>query len=49
MVSARGDEGIARVPDLAGGHGTHVVLECARDASAHEQATGIVQRGGIGG
>ncbi|MFB7891741.1 zinc-dependent alcohol dehydrogenase family protein [Microbacterium sp. NPDC056044] len=47
VVSARGDEGIAQVRDLTGGHGTHVVLEAVGYMSAYEQALGVVRRGGV--
>jgi threonine dehydrogenase-like Zn-dependent dehydrogenase len=47
VVSARGDEGIAEVRDLTGGHGTHVVLEAVGHMPAYEQALGIVRAGGV--
>ncbi|MFG3151487.1 zinc-binding dehydrogenase [Streptomyces sp. NPDC048219] len=47
VVSARGEEGIAAVRDLTGGHGTHVVLECVGAMPAYEQAVGIVRPGGV--
>jgi len=47
VVSARGEEGIAQVRDLTGGHGTHVVLEAVGYMSAYEQALGVVRRGGV--
>lgn len=47
VVSARGEEGIAQVRDLTGGHGTHAVLEAVGYMSAYEQALGVVRRGGI--
>src|SRR3954464_4006693 len=42
VVSARGEEGIARVRELTGGHGTHVVLECVGNMPAYDQANGVV-------
>jgi threonine dehydrogenase-like Zn-dependent dehydrogenase len=47
VVSARGDEGIAQVRELTGGHGTHVVLEAVGHMPAYEQALGIVRAGGV--
>ncbi|MDT0142352.1 zinc-binding dehydrogenase [Microbacterium sp. PRC9] len=47
VVSARGEEGIAQVRDLTGGHGTHVVLEAVGYMAAYEQALGVVRRGGV--
>ncbi|MEU6789949.1 zinc-binding dehydrogenase, partial [Nonomuraea angiospora] len=47
VVSARGEEGIAQVRELTGGHGTHVVLEAVGTMSAYEQALGVVRPGGV--
>lgn len=47
VVSARGEEGIAQVRDLTGGHGTHVVLEAVGHMPAYRQAIGVVRPGGI--
>jgi threonine dehydrogenase-like Zn-dependent dehydrogenase len=47
VVSERGDEGIAQVRELTGGHGTHTVLECVGHMPAYEQAYGVVRAGGI--
>lgn len=47
VVSARGEEGIARVRELTRGLGTHVVLEAVGYMSAYEQAIGVVRRGGV--
>ena len=47
IVAARGDDGIAQVRELTGGHGTHVVLEAVGHLPAYEQATGIVRPGGV--
>ncbi len=46
VVAARGEEGIAAVRDLTGGHGTHVVLEAVGHLPAYEQAYGVVRAGG---
>ncbi|WP_134767834.1 alcohol dehydrogenase catalytic domain-containing protein [Nocardioides sp. 1609] len=46
VVAARGEEGIATVRELTGGHGTHVVLEAVGHMPAYEQAVGIVRPGG---
>ncbi|ANJ28481.1 zinc-dependent alcohol dehydrogenase family protein [Agromyces aureus] len=47
VVSARGEEGIALVRELTGGHGTHAVLEAVGHMPAYEQALGVVRRGGV--
>jgi threonine dehydrogenase-like Zn-dependent dehydrogenase len=47
VVSARGAEGVAEVRDLAGGYGTHVVIEAVGTMAAYQQAIGIVRPGGI--
>jgi len=46
IVGERGDEGIAKVRELTGGQGTHVVLEAVGHRSAYEQAYGVVRAGG---
>lgn len=46
VVAERGEEGIAKVRDLTGGDGTHVVLEAVGYMSAYEQAVGVVRAGG---
>jgi threonine dehydrogenase-like Zn-dependent dehydrogenase len=46
VVAERGEEGIAKVRDLTGGHGTHVVLEAVGHMPAYEQAFGVVRAGG---
>jgi len=46
VVAERGDEGIARVRELTGGDGTHVVLEAVGHLPAYEQALGVVRDGG---
>lgn len=47
VVSARGEEGIAQVRELTGGHGTHVVLEAVGTMPAYQQAVGAVRPGGV--
>lgn len=46
VVADRGDEGIAKVRDLTGGDGTHVVLEAVGHLPAYHQAVGVVRAGG---
>lgn len=47
VVAERGEEGIARVMDLTGGEGSHIVLEAVGHMPAYEQAYGIVRPGGV--
>lgn len=47
VVAARGEEGIAAVRELTGGHGSHVVLEAVGHMPAYEQAVGVVRAGGV--
>ncbi len=47
VVAERGAEGIARVLDLTGGDGTHVVLEAVGHLPAYHQAVGVVRAGGV--
>jgi threonine dehydrogenase-like Zn-dependent dehydrogenase len=47
VVAERGEEGIAKVRDLTGGDGTHVVLEAVGHMPAYEQAVGVVRAGGV--
>lgn len=47
VVAERGAEGIARVRQLSGGHGTEVVLEAVGHYPAYEQAYGVVRPGGV--
>ncbi|MFE4499420.1 zinc-dependent alcohol dehydrogenase family protein [Rhodococcus sp. NPDC056743] len=47
IVAERGDEGIAKVRELTGGNGTHVVLEAVGHMPAYEQAIGVVRPGGV--
>src|SRR3954447_24117807 len=46
VVPSRGEEGVAAVRELTGGHGTHVVLEAVGHMPAYEQAFGVVRPGG---
>ncbi|RKT88280.1 Threonine dehydrogenase [Saccharopolyspora antimicrobica] len=47
VVAERGEEGIAKVRELTGGHGTHAVLEAVGHMPAYEQAFGVVRPGGV--
>ncbi|TFV76200.1 IMP dehydrogenase [Blastococcus sp. CT_GayMR19] len=47
VVAERGEEGVAKVRELTGGHGTHAVLECVGHMPAYEQAVGTVRAGGV--
>ncbi|MFH8463301.1 alcohol dehydrogenase catalytic domain-containing protein [Streptomyces sp. NPDC017991] len=47
VVAERGEEGIAKVMDLTGGEGSHVVLEAVGLMPAYETAYGVVRPGGI--
>ncbi|WP_433260677.1 zinc-binding dehydrogenase [Actinosynnema sp. CS-041913] len=47
VVVERGEEGVARVRELTGGHGTHRVLECVGSSLALETAFGVVRDGGV--
>ncbi|MFF2371865.1 zinc-binding dehydrogenase [Agromyces sp. NPDC058110] len=47
VVAERGAEGIAKVMELTGGEGSHVVLEAVGHMPAYEQAVGIVRPGGV--
>ncbi len=47
VVAERGEEGIAKVRELSGGHGVHKVLEAVGHMPAYEQAVGIVRPGGV--
>jgi threonine dehydrogenase-like Zn-dependent dehydrogenase len=46
VVAERGDEGVAKVMEITGGEGAHVVLEAVGHMPAYEQAYGIVRPGG---
>lgn len=47
VVAERGEEGIARVIELTGGEGSHIVLEAVGHLPAYEQAYGVVRPGGV--
>jgi threonine dehydrogenase-like Zn-dependent dehydrogenase len=47
VVPERGEEGIATVRELTGGHGAAKVIEAVGLMPAYEQALGIVRPGGI--
>jgi threonine dehydrogenase-like Zn-dependent dehydrogenase len=47
VIAERGEEGVAKVMDLTGGEGSHIVLEAVGHMPAYEQAYGIVRPGGI--
>ncbi len=47
VVAERDDEGVARVKELTGGDGSHVVLEAVGYLAAYRQALGIVRPGGV--
>ena len=47
VVAERGEEGIEKVRELTGGHGTHTVLEAVGHMPAYEQAVGVVRPGGV--
>jgi len=46
VVAERGEEGIAKVMELTGGEGSHVVLEAVGHMPAYEQAVAVVRPGG---
>jgi len=46
VVAERGEEGIAKVLDLTGGDGTHVVVEAVGHRPAYDTAVGVVRVGG---
>jgi threonine dehydrogenase-like Zn-dependent dehydrogenase len=46
VVAERGEEGIAKVLDLTGGDGTHVVVEAVGLRPAYDMAVGVVRVGG---
>ncbi|GAA2187755.1 zinc-dependent alcohol dehydrogenase family protein [Leucobacter alluvii] len=46
IVAERGAEGIARVIEITGGEGAHVVLEAVGHMPTYEQAYGVVRPGG---
>ncbi|GII97882.1 threonine dehydrogenase-like Zn-dependent dehydrogenase [Sediminihabitans luteus] len=47
VVAERGEEGVAKVLELTGGEGSHVVLEAVGHMPAYEQAYGVVRAGGV--
>jgi len=47
VVAERGEEGIARVMEITGGEGSHVVLEAVGHMPAYEQAVAVVRPGGV--
>ncbi|RDH11223.1 zinc-binding dehydrogenase [Tsukamurella pulmonis] len=47
VVAERGDEGVALVREITGGHGSHAVLEAVGHMPAYEQAIGAVRPGGV--
>ncbi len=47
IVAERGQEGVAKVMELTGGQGSHIVLEAVGHMPAYEQAYGIVRPGGV--
>ncbi|MFG2947244.1 alcohol dehydrogenase catalytic domain-containing protein [Streptomyces adustus] len=47
VVAERGEEGIARVREMTGGHGTRAVLEAVGHLPAYETAVGVVRPGGV--
>ncbi|OII26559.1 IMP dehydrogenase [Frigoribacterium sp. MCBA15_019] len=46
VVAERGDDGVAKVMEITGGEGSHVVLEAVGHRPAYDQAVGIVRAGG---
>lgn len=47
VVAERGAEGVAKVLELTGGEGSHVVLEAVGHMPAYQQAYGVVRPGGV--
>lgn len=47
VIAERGEEGVARVRELTGGHGSRAVLEAVGHMPAYEQAIGVVRPGGV--
>lgn len=47
VVAERGDEGVAKVLELTGGHGVHVVLEAVGHMPAYVQSYEIIRPGGV--
>jgi len=47
VVAERGEEGVAKVLEITGGEGSHVVLEAVGHMPAYEQAYAVVRPGGV--
>ncbi|HSR84656.1 MAG TPA: alcohol dehydrogenase catalytic domain-containing protein [Streptosporangiaceae bacterium] len=47
VITERGEDGVERARELAGGYGTHAVLECVGTLTALETALGVVRAGGV--
>jgi threonine dehydrogenase-like Zn-dependent dehydrogenase len=47
VVAERGEEGIAKVRELTGGHGSQIVLEAVGHRPAYDQALGVIRPGGV--
>ncbi len=47
VVAERGEEGVAKVMELTGGEGSHIVLEAVGHMPAYEQAYRVVRPGGV--
>lgn len=47
VVAERGEEGVAKVLEITGGEGSHVVLEAVGHLPAYEQAYGVLRPGGV--
>lgn len=47
VVPERGAEGVEKVRELTGGHGTHAVVEAVGHRPAYDQAVGVVRAGGV--
>jgi threonine dehydrogenase-like Zn-dependent dehydrogenase len=47
VVAERGDAGVAKVMELTGGEGSHIVLEAVGHMPAYEQAYRVVRPGGV--
>lgn len=47
VVAERGEEGVAKVLEITGGKGSHVVLEAVGHMPAYEQAYQVVRPGGV--
>lgn len=47
VVAERGKEGVAKVMELTGGEGSHIVLEAVGYLPAYEQAYKVVRPGGV--